>query len=286
MQPDTNMKQVKTGIAVVANDNVLHWLLPFLESWRHTNSDLPLYLIPYNENDAFTRRVASAYGATIVETDNSRLDALARRLYPLGIHKRNRLRKLLSLVLPLDEVIYLDIDIILFKSLRDLVGLIEPRRNDFIVISPADDYVYNRHRDKVAYLRTATLFNDGFFITSNKVLSLDDFFDAMTVDEKTFHLVRERGGLYAQPLTNFVVHRKGLTISQVPDLVVNASGQSYHKAQGVTFDNDLAYDNAGKEIYFAHWAGVNKPAKQHFFDDIWHAYAARGNARMRQAGIL
>ena len=36
------------GIAVVANDKVLAWLLPFLESYRETNAGTQLFVIPYD----------------------------------------------------------------------------------------------------------------------------------------------------------------------------------------------------------------------------------------------
>jgi len=34
------------GIAIVGNDKIIDWLLPFLESYLATNSTLPIYLIP------------------------------------------------------------------------------------------------------------------------------------------------------------------------------------------------------------------------------------------------
>jgi hypothetical protein len=52
------------GVAIVGNDKIIDWLLPFLESYRDTNSSLPLYLIPYDDNVEMTRRAADIYGAT------------------------------------------------------------------------------------------------------------------------------------------------------------------------------------------------------------------------------
>ena len=42
--------------------------------------------------------------------------------------------------------------------------------------------------------------------------------------------------LFAQPLTNFVTHRKGAKIVSLHGLVPGASGESFYKAEGVTFD--------------------------------------------------
>ncbi len=270
-----------TGIAIIANDKVLHWLLPFLESWRATNAHLPIHLIPYDDNMEKTRRVADAYGVTVSDVDCRELDALSKKLYPFSLGKRFRLRKLLSLALPLDEVVYLDVDIILLRDLAPLLGHIKPGVADFIVATKTDEYVYNKRHLEVDYLRDALTFNDGFFITSNKVLTVQDFYDAMDVDERTFDTVRQRGGLYAQPLTNFVVHRKRLKVVPGYDLVSDVSGESYHKAIGVTSDADGGFIcQWGGKIYFAHWPGVTGVPKGHVFDDAWAAYAKRAHERV------
>ena len=275
-----------SGFAILANDKVMHWLIPFLESWKQHSATIPMYLIPYDDDMEKTRRVAAVYGVTIADVDSRQLDALSKRLYPLGIRKRSRLRKLLSLALPLDEVIYLDVDIILFRDFTPLLGLIRPDATDFIVIASEADggYVYNKRRHDYEFLARAKLFNDGFFVTSNKILSIEDFFDVIRDDERLFHRVRQRGGLYAQPLTNFVVHRKDLKIVPLFDCVDRASSESYHKAEGVTFTDDGPMDRYGKQIYFCHWPGVGRPGKL-IFDDLWRGYAARGEARLEAAGV-
>ena len=70
------------GVAIVGNDKIIDWLLPFLESYRATNSALPLYLIPYDDNIAQTRRAAEIYGAHFVEEEPTEIDRLAQRALP------------------------------------------------------------------------------------------------------------------------------------------------------------------------------------------------------------
>ncbi len=276
----------KYGIAVIANDKVLHWLLPLLESHRETNARIPFNIIPYNDNCERTRRVAAIYGATFVDIDSKALDALSKKLFPLSLGKRFRLRKFLSLALPLDEVIYLDADVVLYRDLGPLLGRLRPGEVDFIVACKTVDYVYNRRSADVDYLRDALTFNDGFFITTNTILSTQDFYDAMAADEELFDRVRQRGGLYAQPLCNFVVHRKGLKVVPVSVLEPSLSGESYHKAVGVTFDDDgKPRDRFGAAIYFAHWAGVTEAPTGGVFDAGWAALSERAHARLRSAGL-
>ena len=278
--PDARKPPPNAGIAIIANDKVMHWLLPFLESWKATNAHLPIYLIPYDDKIEKTRQVADIYGVHFSDIDCRELDALSRKLYPFSLGKRFRLRKLLSLALPLDEVLYLDVDIILFRDFAPLLGHLEPGKVDFIVITKTNEYVYNRKHLDYDYLRDAATFNDGFFITSNKILSVQDFYDAMEADEKTFDTVRQRGGLYAQPLTNFVVHRKRLKVVPAYAIVPGTSGESYHKADNVTFGEDGPVCSYDGKVYFAHWPGVTGVPKGHVFDEAWADYARRAEARV------
>lgn len=272
------------GIATIANDKVYDWVVPFLESWRQTNSQTPLYVIPYDDNCDLTRQACAVFGAHFVEPDNASLDALAKRLYPLYPKHRRRLRKFLSLALPLDEVLYVDVDIVLLRDMSCFFGKLEAGRTDFIVAAPTSEYVYNRKRSDYPYLKDVTLFNDGFFVTSNTILALEDFQTVMDADEAAFHAVRQRGMLFAQPLTNFVTHRKGLKIVPMFDLQPRTSGESFYKAEGVTFDaNGLPLDERGDEIYFAHWAGAITLPRRRAFDAAWQKFAEAGAARIRQS---
>ena len=70
------------GVAIVGNDKIIDWLLPFLESYRATNAALPLYLIPYNDNIAQTRRAAEIYGAHFVGEEPTEIDRLANSFTP------------------------------------------------------------------------------------------------------------------------------------------------------------------------------------------------------------
>jgi len=268
------------GIAIVANDKVLHWLLPFLESYLATNADIPLYLIPFDGNVVRTRHAAERYGANWVKDETTEVDALAKRLYPMFPHHRRRLRKLQALALPLDRVIYLDVDIILFRSFRDVFRALRTGETDFVIASSSDDYVYNSRRGRHAFLDGVTLFNDGFFLTSRHILSLADFERVIAADESLFHSVRKRGMLFAQPLVNFVVHRRGLKVRSLGDCVPRASNESFYKAEGVRLTKNGPLDWEGREIYFAHWAGATGMPKRRIFDALWQDYARRARERM------
>jgi hypothetical protein len=281
--PEPASAEKKYGIAVIANDRVIDWLMPFLESYLATNATIPLYLIPYNDNIARMRRVAQVFGVEVAELDSAELDALAKRLYPFNPGHRHRLRKLLALTLPLDEVIYLDVDTIMLRDFSDTLGHVESGKTDFLVACHCDDYIYNAKHKNYDFLRGAFSFNDGFFVTSRHKLSLQDFYDVIAKDGKIFHTVRQRGGLFAQPLTNFVVHRRGLKVSSLPECVPSASGQSFYKIEKVIFAPEGPLDARGKRIYFCHWPGIIGLPRGRILDGLWHDYARQAAARVRAA---
>ena len=281
---DRPAQGLATGIATIANDKVYDWVVPFLESWHSTNRATPLYVIPYDENCEMTRRACAVYGAQFVEPDNQALDTLAKRLYPLYPKHRRRLRKFLSLALPLDEVIYVDVDIVLLRDMSGLFGKLQRGKVEFIVAASTTDYVYNRKRADYPFLKDVMLFNDGFFVTSNTILPLEEFYAVIEQDEDAFHAVRQRGMLFAQPLTNFVVHRKGLKTAALFEVLDRASPESFYKAEGVTFDAEgRPLDMHGQEIYFAHWAGAVTLPKRRVFDAAWLNFAEAGAARLKAA---
>jgi hypothetical protein len=271
------------GIAIVGNDKIIDWLLPFLESYRATNAHLPLYLVPYDENVTQTRRAAEIYGAHFIEEVPEAIDRLATELYPGPFNgNRRRLRKLQALALPLDEVAYVDVDVVLFRDFSPLFGRLEAGKTEFIVASPSFEYVYNEKKANYPFLRDALLFNDGFWITSSKYLTLDHFIETIRDDSKIFHEVRKRGQLFAQPLVNFVTHRRGVAITLLPHCVEGASHESFYKAPGVTFADGKPLDPDGKDIYFAHWAGATALPSTGVFDSAWKEFSREAWARFRK----
>ena len=154
-----------------------------------------------------------------------------------------------------------------------MFGLLEKGTTEFIVASPSFEYVYNKKKDDYPDLKDALLFNDGYFVTSNKFLNLDMFVDTMARDAKLFHKVRKRGMLFAQPVVNFTCHRNGLKIRLMSDLIPNASHETFYKATGVTFKDGAPLDFQSKEIYFCHWAGLQSTPGKLAFDDAWREYS-------------
>jgi hypothetical protein len=273
------------GVAILANDRICDWLLPFLESYREHNPTLPTYLIPFDRRLERTRRAAAAYDVHLIEADLEPVDRLAWHLYPFYLHKfRRRLRKLHSFALPLDEVLYIDVDTIVFRDFTPLFGHIAPGETEFIIASTSPTYVYNARGAAYPDLANAVRFSDGFFIAAPRLISRESVIATMRRDRRLFREVR-KPHTFAQCVTNFAVHRLGLRIRTVTDLHPEASCETFYQAKGIDFGPGGPRDVDGRDIYFAHWAGVGSPPAHTrdsalVFDPIWRDYAARAARRV------
>ena len=147
-------------------------------------------------------------------------------------------------------MIYLDVDIVLFQDFSKIFGRIEPGKTELSSPARAMSMFITRAALNIDFLRDAMLFNDGFFATSRNVLSLQDFYDVIEADEKIFHAVRQRGGLFAQPLTNFVVHRRGLQIASLPDCIARRIRPELLQSGRYYLEPDGPRDPAGRQALF------------------------------------
>ena len=269
----------RRGVAILANDGICDWLLPFLDSYRQHNPDLPIYLIPYDDRMDRVARAAAAYGVTIVDDDLSRIDRLAATLYPLNPQRRHRLRKFQCLGLDLNEVMYIDVDTIVFRDMSVFFGKLQPGTADFIIASTSPEWVYTKRMRDYPELANATLFSDGFFVTSPAILSLDRLIDTVSSRRAIFRAVR-KWNTYAQPVANFAVHSLGLKIASLNELMPAASCETFYLAKGIKFGDHGPWDAAGREIFFAHWAGAKLLPAHDVFSPAWQHHAASAAARI------
>jgi len=270
------------GVAILASDGIYEWLLPFLESYRRHNPDLPTYLIPFDARMERTTRAAAAYGVQMAPGDLGPVDRLGFIAYPHYRRRyRNRLRKFHSLSLPLDEVLYIDIDTIVYRDLSVLFGRLKPGETDFIVASTRPDWVYTKRMHRYPFLADAVLFSDGCFVTSSRILSLERMTATLKANRLTFWNVRKQH-VYAQPVANFVAHRLGLKIAVAEDLIPGIRCEAVYNAPDARFEPDGPVSADGRPIHFAHWAGAIETPTDDAFAASWHACASRAAERLRR----
>ena len=104
------------GVYFLANDRVFDQAVAFLTSFRMSNPEIPLHLIPFAEDCERITALAARYGFTVSE-DHETLhlcDAIGRPFHgkPLGHY-----RKLAIWSGPFDKFIYIDCDTVVLEPL-------------------------------------------------------------------------------------------------------------------------------------------------------------------------
>ena len=112
------------GICTLANDRMSPFLEAFLPSVRAHMPDLPVRIIPFDDNIEKTKALAKSHRAQIVEPDQ-RWDELGAKLfgdedYRRGVPAWRYLRKLNAFQTDLDRFLFLDVHCLVLNDLRPL----------------------------------------------------------------------------------------------------------------------------------------------------------------------
>lgn len=107
---------MQRGVYFLADDGVIDLAVTFLNSFRKYNPDIPLCLIPYNENTERLRELQAAYRFSIyLRTDVlARCDGISARFHPRVV---GHYRKLACWEGDFDEFIYIDVDTVVLRNI-------------------------------------------------------------------------------------------------------------------------------------------------------------------------
>nr|UXE44088.1 hypothetical protein Hi04_10k_c1074_00007 [uncultured bacterium] len=251
------------ALAFMANDRYLHWAKAFLESVRSKDANLPLYCIPHVGPIEALCNLRSVYRFEFFAEGTERLDAFGKRLYPFarGRHRAN-LRKYVALNLPVDEIAYFDIDMVMLVDPERFFGHVEAGRADFVYFSESPEWVYRAGRLHAAreLFPEMRLISAGAFVTSPRRLSIDDIIGTVENNFALFRSLRHLN-VYDQPVLNFVLHSLAKRIRHITELdpalcgMVSSGNPDLRWVEGKIVNVKLA-----GEVLAVHWAG---PAKRH-----------------------
>ena len=249
--------------------------------WRAGSRPIPHSAVPHSlrrQSDGHAQ-AAKAYGVTIVEDVDKRIDKLAAELYPFFPGHRRRLRKLQSLALPLDEGDLHRRRHCPVPRLRADVRPAEEGETEFIIASPSFEYVYNKKKDEVPTSGRSAV-QRRLFRNLNKFLNLDMFVDTMTRDAKVF----DRGAQArhaVRPVVNFTCHRNHR--EDPADVRSHPQRLARDLLQGE--GRDLQRRRAARpgrpgDLAFCHWAGLQSQPGKLTFDDAWRSFSQAAWAKV------
>ncbi|MEJ2122113.1 MAG: hypothetical protein P8Z76_15705 [Alphaproteobacteria bacterium] len=263
----------KCGLAVMANDRVYDWFLPFLRSFRAHNPDMPGVVIPYHNDMKRTAAAAAEHGFEVAQYDFATIDRFARKLFPRNRYRRHKLRKLAVFDLPFETTIYLDIDTLVLANFDALAGVLAPGEAEFVYASLSPEWVYKPNYTDIPVLAGKPLFSDGFFVSSQRFLSSAQIMETIRENLSLYRALR-RDDVYCQPAINFATHIRGLALQSVSAVTPDLSDVTFYEAEGIVADRNSYRDTEGRTLLFVHWAGAKSgdADADPRFGELWRRY--------------
>jgi len=265
------------GAYCLANDAVLDWVLPLVESLATFAPDLPLLFIPFDERTSRLEAIAERFGHGLFEhAEVERLEAAGRRFYADSDFDARGFRKLAAFQGPFERFFSLDSDVVCLGPLGDLQTSFESAALDLLYFDTDLDNAYRPGSWREARVaRGARGFNAGVFAARRGSLDAERLSRTLAALPDDWRSVLVPNA--EQPFLNFYAEEERWRIAGAHELVADtcstcwaAVGRLEPHADGYRLRDSGRWDE-GWRIRFAHWAGIrlapdmpNRAAHQHF----------------------
>lgn len=246
---------MKTILSFVANDRMLHYLKPFLASFRRSMPEQEAWMISYDGDDAQSRALAARYGIGVVgmETFHPKVEAISRQMKGRFI---GHFRKLEALYLPCDVLMMIDIDVVVNRDLSPLFTPIAEGEADILYGEQTWNWVYTEHGR--ALFPKSALFSTGMLVLPPTKFTVPAIQACIADNAAEFDLCRQPR-VHDQPLLNYYCDKLGLTVAPVGKLVPGIASTNYYLKQDIrpVWTEAMPRFFAGeKEVAFIHFAGL------------------------------
>lgn len=244
----------KVGIYCLANDKVLEWMVAFLESIRSHEPDLPIYVVPFDDNLSKLTQISQKYQFEFYRDSHlETLDKIGAKVRGVEDIHNHRFRIFSIFWGPLDHFIFLDSDIVVLDSLQELFQTYLDSDFEFMYYYQGIfDQVYKSGEFRTQMIReyNANGFNAGSFLSSKGVFSLEDI-DRIADRAAT---IRQHfaDNCIVQPFVNYCVDIQRLKTKAIADAIPDL-GSEWAKFPIERVGE--TYRVNGKRILYTHWAG-------------------------------
>jgi hypothetical protein len=254
----------KKGVYFLANDRVVDLALAFLNSFRLTNPDTPLCLIPYAADYEKLDALSTPYNFTVF-SDQDFLNYCDEISLMFHARVSGNYRKLACWQGDFEEFIYVDIDMLVLKNLDFAFPLIQ--HYDFVVaysnMPSIVKWVWKDSIYKSGMLSDEQIqygANLGFLCSRKSALTRPDI-DARLSDAKRIQPHMELSTL-DQPFLNFMIVSSGKRYTSLYSLLDHpVYPENYVEFWAGNNKRDLLagvktmMDGKLREIFLIHWAG-------------------------------
>ena len=268
------------GIYITANDRVIEQAIALLNSIRLQDSDIPVVLIPYDDNyQAIAKILQERYGVQLYP-DLQFIDRLSNQLHQIFgenfFARPNQFRKQACWFGVFDKFLYIDTDIVVFEKISNSLNYLND--HDFICC----DY---QHRGGIKNVFTSQvieenvfssyelqdIFNGGFWGSKKNLISekiLYDTFSECAAHPEYFDFSQKTSD---QPIINYMVlkhiSRRFNIVRRPGGAPGNWAGSKHFQIQG----NQLIDPNVNQPLQYLHWAGIRlEPGCPYW--NIWKYY--------------
>jgi hypothetical protein len=258
----------KRGIYFLANDRLFDQVLAFLNSLRAHEPDIPVCLIPYDDQTRRIRALQSSHGFVVLD-DPALLawcDETSLRFHP---RVRGHYRKLAAWRGIFDEFIYIDVDTVLLRPVTPFFALLE--QHDVVTAFSHDpgsrQFVWKNPelaRRGLSEREIEYAANTGF------ILSRRDLLRPETLDEMVRQAALLAGAMelecVEQPLLNYLFVKSTARFTSIHHLnALGAAPKFPHECwpgdRGWVLDPPAhcSYRGEPAEIFLVHWSGLMVP---------------------------
>ena len=280
------------GIYIVANDKVIENGIALLNSIRYYDSEVPIFLIPFNEHYQKVARVLEDSHGVKLFPD---LDFIEQFTHNIGkIFDRdflavpNKMRKLVLWFGPLDHFLYLDTDIIVFQQIAKVLNYLD--EYEFICC----DYHYKNRKiaDIFSPLVTekgiftaeqlADVFNSGFWASRKGIFAEDKLYELLKECAQHREYFDFSYRTTDQPILNYLILKstqKRLNLVKLPGKEPGswAGSKHFQKRDGILYDGE-------QPLRYLHWAGTPMVAGGPY-REIWEYYRYLGEEKPSEVSL-
>ncbi len=255
----------------VANDRILHYLAPFLASFRRYMPNLPAILISYDDNVDQTRILAAHYDVQVVASSD--VDPIIAELSQT-IYRRDvgHLKKMHSFTLDVDNVLIIDVDIIILKTFENIMTKFAESNFDIAFGEQTKQYVYSA--EGLQKFPLSKLFSCGVIIASPRKIKLHQIRDVIIENYSEFMACKD-GRVQEQPIVNYFIDKSEKRAVSFQDLDDTISSYNYYLRKDIKIEwgsvsPKLSID--GKELLLLHFAGLKDTSGEFRFKDLVEYY--------------
>lgn len=243
------------GIITLGNDAVVEWLIALFESVRCRGPlrDVPLVVIPFDDEVQQLRRLAPRYGVEVMDSDElTGLDSIGFELCPGRPVQAKMFRKFAALWGPWEQTLFLDSDVVVVDDLESTfagsVGW------DFVYFDHAVDDVFGTRDRQLLGLGPGDVPRGaiaGAWVSRRGAFSLSDLEAAVPLARRVAEVVTV---MNEQVVLNLMLETSTKRIASSGALGAGLAGSTW-VGSVVERDRDGGWRAEEGRVPFLHWAG-------------------------------